>query len=432
MRPKLFRGWLIVGLAFLVMLLVFGSRFSLGLFIPGLTEALGVSVGSVSLVFAVSTLLSGVTQPLTGVAADRIGPARVILVGLVAMGASFVGSGLATGFWQFLLLMGVASGLAFSATNLVILAALISRWFDRRRGRALGLVTSGSKIGSVVIVPAAGLCIAAFGWRATLVILGLGMLALAPFIWRYMASDPAEVGLLADGAGAPAGAEAAAAVGAAPPVAESSGRALTDLKRTVAVLVRIPAFWLLSISLFGNGFMMNLVYLHMPSYMLHQGYGELMATGILALMAGIGIFGSIVTGAMSDYVPRKAILAVLYLARSAATMLLVLWPSEATIYGFAIIFGFLGYGAVAVSSTLTGDVFGRHTLGSVFGVMYVLHQLGGGLGIWAGGLSVDLTGSYSLALWMCVLLSTVSTAAVILVKAEPHRVRAAVRESSAA
>jgi sugar phosphate permease len=430
-RRKLFRGWFIVGLAFLVMLLVFGSRFSLGLFIPGLTEALGVSVGSVSLVLAISTLISGVTQPLTGVVADRVGPSRVILVGLAAMGASFVGTGLATSFWQFFLLMGIASGLAFSATNLVILAALISRWFDRGRGRALGLVASGSKIGSLIIVPTAGIAIVTLGWRATLIMLGVCMLALAPLIWRYMASDPAEMGLLADGAIAPTGAEAAAMVGAAAPVAESSGRALTDLRRTIAALVRVPAFWLLSISLFGNGFLMNLVYLHMPSYMLKAGYGELMATGILALMAGIGIFGSIVTGALSDVVPRKLILAVLYLARTAATLLLVLYPSETTVYVFAVIFGFLGYGAVAVTSTLTGDVFGRHSLGSVFGVMYVLHQLGGGLGIYAGGLSVDLTGSYTPALWLCVALSTVSAVVILRVKAEPHRVRMLVREISA-
>jgi MFS family permease len=421
-RPGLFRGWIIVGLAFLVMVLVFGSRFTLGLFIPGLTEDLGVSTASISLVFAISTLLSGLTQPFTGIIADRVGPARVILGGLVLMGLSFFGTGMAVSYWQVMLLMGIATGFAFSAANLVILSALIARWFDRMRGRALGLVTTGSKIGTLIIVPATGLAIVAFDWRAAMIILGLGMLALAPFIWRYMGSDPEEVGLLPDGdiplPGAAVGrVPKASAADAAP--SGSARQAVSTMARNVRALVSIPAFWLISFSLFGNGFMMNLVYLHLPSFLLQRGYGELMATGTLAVMGGIGIVGTIVTGVLSDRMSRKAILAVLYLSRMLATALIILYPGELMIYVFVLIFGFLGFGAVAVTATLTGDVFGRYSLGSVLGLIYVLHQVGGALGMYAGGLSVDLTGSYHVAFWLCAAVSLVSAVLVMTVKAEP-------------
>jgi MFS family permease len=422
--PRLFRGWIVVGLGFLVMVLIFGTRFTLGLFIPGLTEGLGISIADVSLVIALSTLLSGLIQPLTGVIADHVGPSRVVLAGLVAMGVAFVGTGISLNYWQLMLFLGLASGLAFSAANLVILSALVSRWFDRYRGRALGFVTSGSKIGTLLVVPATGAGIVSLGWRPTLVILGLSMLALAPFIWRYMASDPADVGLLPDGDPHPT---------TPPPdrVPRATAPDWTDLIRAARTLAGLPAFWLLSLSLFGNGFMMNLVYMHLPSFVLQLGYGELMATWILALMGGVGIIGTIISGYMSDRISRKGILAVLYLSRTAATILLILYPDTLTLYLFTLIFGFLGFGAVAVTSTLTGDIFGRYSVGSVFGLIYVLHQVGGALGTYAGGLSVDLTGSYDAAFWLCVLVSALSAGFVIAIRAEPLRLAVLPRRQSA-
>ncbi|MGV6874862.1 MFS transporter [Pseudochelatococcus sp. B33] len=408
----LYRGWLIVGLAFMVMTVVFGARFTLGLFVPGLTQDLNASVTSVSLVFALATLLSGFTQPVIGVFADRFGPAIVMHVGLVAMGLAYVGTGFATEMWQVMLLMGVMSGIAFSGVNLVILSTLISRWFRRKRGTALGIVTSGSKVGTFVVMPAAGAAIVAVGWRETLLMLGASMLVLVPLMWRYLRSNPQDIGLHPDGDPMPA----PAPVPVGTPLATPAGSGVFEIARRAVVT---PAFWLITVSLFGNGFLMNLVYFHLPSAILHLGHSQLVATGVLALMGAIGIFGNILSGTLSDYMSRKHVLAVLYIARSAATLLIVAQPELWQIYLFAAIFGFLGYGAVALTSNITGDVFGAGSLATIFGLIYVLHQVGGALGTYAGGLSVDLTGSYAAAFWMCAVISAISTVVTLLIPVRP-------------
>jgi MFS family permease len=419
----LYRGWLIVGLAFMVMTVVFGARFTLGLFVPGLTQDLNSSVASISLVFAIATLLSGFTQPFIGVLADRFGPVIVLQVGLVGMGLSYVGTGFATEMWQVMLLMGVMSGIAFSAVNLVILSTLISRWFQRKRGTALGVVTSGSKVGTFVVMPMAGAAIVAIGWRETMLALGLSMLVLVPLMWRYLRSDPRDMGLYPDGDPAPEpvpalvgmpGAELSA-LSAMPVGKPAKNGGLQTAKQAVAT----PAFWMITISLFGNGFLMNLVYFHLPSAILHLGHSQLIATGVLAVMGAIGVFGNIISGTLSDYMSRKYVLAVLYIARSAATLLIVYEPQLWQIYLFAGIFGFLGYGAVALTSNLTGDIFGAGSLATIFGLIYVLHQVGGALGTYAGGLSVDLTGSYSSAFWMCAIISAISTVVTLMIPVKP-------------
>lgn len=414
---RIFRGWVVVAIGLIVLILVFGSRFSLGLFMPDLTASLNASLSSVSLVFAVSTLVSGAAQPVTGWLADRYGPAIVIVGGLVMMGLAFIGTGFAQNLWHLAAAMGVLSGLAFSAANVVILSALISRWFVRKRGQALGIVTSGSKIGSLVVVPSAGAAITLLGWRPTMILLGMSMLIVAPFVWRSMRKEPADLGLLPDGDQPSAGVSIPTPDGtfaASHPNVEKSEDLEMPAERANAAAIATPAFWMISGSLFGNGFMMNLIYFHLPSYLIER-HDALFAAGIMALMGGIGIFGTIASGASSDRIGRKNVLAILYMSRALVTVLLITVPGVWTIYLFAIVFGFLGYGAVALTSGITGDVFGVRSLGIVFGTIYVLHQVGGAIGTYVGGFSYDLTGSYTWSLLSCVAVSVISAILVLLV-----------------
>jgi sugar phosphate permease len=412
-----FRGWIIVAIALLVMTLVFGARFSMGLFLPWMPEALGTSAGSISLAFAGSTLLAGASQPLVGMLADRWGPDRVLTTGIVLTGVSLVGTGLATSLWQVMLFMGLLSGLAFAGVNLVIMSALLTRWFRRHRGRALGAVTVGTKVGLLVVVPAAGAAIAAWGWRTALVLLGLSILALAPLTWAYMVSDPERLGLRPDGDSGP------------PPAGPAGPAREPETRIPLALIVRTPAFWLLTLSLFSNGFMMNLVYLHLPSFVLHHGHGTFLATTTLAVMGATGIVGNLLTTSLSDSLGRRLVLGVLYAARALSTLLIVVHPEPAAIYVFAVVFGLLGYGAVAITSALTADIFGRHSQGGAFGLIYVTHQIGAAAGVLAGGLSVDLTGTYTTAL---LLGSAVSLVSVPLIAIVPTTTRLPARHAGRA
>lgn len=409
-RPRLYHGWIVAGMAFLALALVFGGRFSLGLFIPFLPEALDATAGSVSLVFAVSMLTAGAFQPIAGIMADRLGSRFVLLLGLGFGGAAFAGTGLATELWQVALFMAIGGGIAFACVSPVLATSLMTQWFSRHRGRALAVVTSGGKVAMVVLVPILSVIIALFGWRYGLVALGLAVWALIPLIWILVRSSPEEMGLHPDGDAAPQRSPISSAGTAAAP----DGTAAPAAERwRIPQALRTGAFWLLAVVLFGNGFVMNLVFLHLPSYILEQGYGQALAAGGLTVLGAVGIAGNLVIGTLSDRLDRKHVLALLFAARGLVTLLIVIAPNPVSLIVFAVVFGLLGYGAIAVIGSITAHLFGRASIGTIMGAAYVLNQLGGACGIYAGGLSYDLTGAYEPALLVAVVTAFVSFLAVL-------------------
>lgn len=402
-RKRVYHGWIVAAITCLGLIMVFGGRFSLGLFLPFLPEALDASASSVSLVFALSMLAAGIFQPVAGILADRFGSRFVFLMGLAFGGAAFAGVGISTHLWQVGVFMSLAGGIAFACVSPVLATSLMTQWFARQRGRALGVVTSGGKVAMIVLVPLLTLTIALYGWRAALIALGFAIWTVIPLVWFFVRSSPEEMGLHPDG-------DTQAMVDATPTSAPASDAARHS-KWSIPLAMRTLPFWLLTIVLFGNGFIMNLVFLHLPSYILNLGYSQAFAAGGLVLLGAVGIAGNMVIGTLSDLFNRKHVLCLLFAARGLVTLLLIISPNPVTLAIFVIVFGLLGYGAIAVIGSLTAHYFGRASVGTIMGAAYVLNQIGGAAGIYAGGLAVDLTGSYEAALIGAVVVSLVACAA---------------------
>jgi MFS family permease len=396
-KGQLFHGWVVAWVMFLSIGLVFGSRFSLGLFLPFLPDALDASPSAVSGAIALSMLGAGVLQPVVGLLSDRFGPRTLLLGGLTCGGGLFIGTALASELWQVAVLMTFVGGTAFAAVSPVLATAFMARWFDRHRGRALGLATSGTKVAMLTLVPAMSVGIAVIGWRPTLFATGLLIWTVVPLAFVFVRSGPEEMGLHPDGA--------QKFEGAARSCASESGLPHTT---TLAVALRNPPFWLLAVGLFGNGFVMNLVFLHLPSFILELGYGQMIAAGGLSAMGAVGLVGHLLIGTLSDRVSRKAVLLILFAARIGAILFVVAVPGVVSLVTFVVVFGLLGYGALAVVGALAADLFGPKSLGAILGSAYVLNQIGGAAGVYSGGLSVDLTGSYQAALLLAAGASTIS------------------------
>lgn len=403
---RMFHGWIVAWVMFLSLALVFGSRFSMGLFLPFLPEALEATPAQVSGAVALSMLGAGLLQPLIGHLSDRLGPRALLMAGLVCGGGLFVGTAFVGAVWQMALVMFLLGGVAFAAVSPVLATAFMARWFDRHRGRALGFATAGTKVALLTLVPAVSVGIAMAGWRPTLVGMGLMIWAMLPVAWWLVRSAPEDMGLHPDGAPA---SEAGAARDAARGAPSSTLRAA----------LRDRAFWMIALALCGNGFVMNLVFLHLPSYILEQGYGPTLAAAGLSVLGAVGLAGHLFIGALSDRVSRKGVLMLLFAARIGAVLFVVALPGMVSLVTFVLVFGILGYGALAVVGAMVADLFGQKALGAILGVAYVLNQLGGSAGIYAGGLSVDLTGRYEAALLMAAAVSAVSLAAVATLPRRP-------------
>lgn len=386
-------GWVIVAIVFMATALVLGSRFTLGMFLPYMPQALDASAADISATFAIAMIGAALMQPLTGLLFDRWGGKTVLTLGLAAAGLALCGTSLSAELWQVMLFMGLGSSVAFAAVSPVLTTAIVIDWFDRGRGAPLGVATSGTKVAMMILPPVLAVLIAAFGWRMAMLSLGVSIWVLIPVVIVLVRSSPNTI--------------KAAATRTAGAAAQARGATLQEA-------LRMPAFWLLAISLFANGQVMNLVFIHLPNYMVNEGYAESIAALALALLAGVGVLGTVVTGVMSDKIGSRLMLLIMFGARGLSALLVILMPGPISLLLFVLVFGVLGYGAIGVIGALAPELFGKRSIGAILGTVYVFNQVGGAAGVYSGGLAYDLTGSYSAALWLSVATTLVSTVAIAL------------------
>jgi MFS family permease len=376
-----FFGWW-VALAFMVMAFVSsGIRFAVGPFLKPMVADLGLDRASFSLVVAFGLLLFGVMQPLVGRWVDRVGARPMLVAGTLVLGASLVATGLATRLWHLYLFYGVGAAVGLAATGQVVGSAVVARWFTRRRGTALSLIGSASMAGITLMVPVAMWGVLTVGWRQTYVLFGIGVVALTlPLALWIVRDSPEGMGLTPDGL---------------PPVPAAAGAVeRTDLGDAVQTLT----FWQLGGGMFCCGFSMSLLSAHGVPMLTDHGYHPMVASWALGLLGGSSIAFSVVLGAMSDRFGRRPVLAWVYGARALIFLGLVLVRDQPVLL---LLIAFVGgasmAGSVAAASALSAEVFGRLSLGAVFGTMFLLHQTGSALGSWLSGALFEATGGYGAA-----------------------------------
>ena len=130
------------------------------------------------------------------------------------------------------------------------------------------------------------------------------------------------------------------------------------------------------------------------------------------VLGGIGIFGTVVTGWLSDRLGHRAVMLMMFFARMAVTLIVVVWPGLLSFAAFVLVFGFLGYGAIGVIASLATNLFGRKSIGTILGFAYVFNQIGGAVGTFAGGASLEWTGDYDAALWLAIATTLVTLPAI--------------------
>lgn len=392
-RARLSYGWVIVAITFMTTALVLGSRFSLGMFLPYMPEALDASAADVSAAFAVSMIGAAMMQPLGGLLLDRLGGRAVLTLGLVAAGSALCCTSFATQLWHVLVFMGLGSSVAFAAVSPALTTAIVIDWFDKGRGAALGVATSGTKVAMIILPPILAVLIASYGWRIAMLCLGVTIWALIPVVIVLVRNSPNQKEAVA---------------------ARKTGSVSPASGATLQQALGMPAFWLITISLFANGQVMNLVFIHLPNYMLSLGYNEGIAALALALLAGVGVFGTMATGVMADKIGSRLMLIIMFGARGLSAALVILMPGPVALLLFVVVFGLLGYGAIGVIGILTSQIFGKRAIGAILGAAYVFNQIGGAAGVYSGGLAYELTGNYNAALWLSVATTLVASLVITL------------------
>lgn len=405
---RIFYGWW-VALAFsLIIFLSTGIRFTVGPFLKPVVADLGLDRASFSLVVSLSLFLYGAFMPLVGRLVDRFGSRLVVTAGTLILAGSLVATGRATTLWQLYFFYGILAAVGMAATGQVVGSAIVVRWFVKRRGTAVGLLSSAAMAGMTFLVPVAMWLILAFGWRTTYVFLGVfTLLLILPLSLWVLRDAPEAVGGFPDGH------------------PFDACRAGFDERRAestpVSEALGARPFWQLAGGLFTCGFSMSFLSAHSIPMLTDHGFHPMTASGAIGLLGGSSIAGALLLGALSDRVGRKHVLASVYLLRALAFGLLFVVRDPFTLMAVAAISGFGMAGSLAMTSALTGDIFGRFSVGAIFGAIFLSHQTGAALGSWLPGLVFDLSGGYGSALAVVCGLLVLGAALSLGIDERPRR-----------
>jgi MFS family permease len=411
--PRLNRlyPWVVVGIAFVSVGAAFGTRAAFALFFVAVLEEFQWSRGLSAGVLTLGSVAWTLTAPLLGYLLDRWGPRVVIPAGAVVMAAGFVVSSMAQNVLQFYIGMGLLVGLGFAALPMTSQATIISNWFIRKRGMAMGIAASGIGVGILVLVPATQLLIDGVGWRdAYLVLAGVLVVTIVPLNAIFQRRRPADMGLLPDfgetrlRSGSGGGHRDQPGKG-------SLGRALASLR-----------FWLLSLGVLTGAVPLHMVLVHQVAAMVDVGFSKELSASMLGLTGFFTIFTMVGMGTLSDRIGREWAysLGTLCLVGAILVLLLVADSSQLVlIYVFPPLFAVGFSSRQSLYPTIAADLFhGRH-FGSIIGVVALFIGAGAGVGPWLGGYLHDVSGDYGSSFLTAIVLSFLSLGFIWL--AAPRR-----------
>ena len=379
-KTPLTKNVIIVILAGCVISLVgFGVRSSFGLFLEPMTAANGWSRETFALALAIQNLMWGVGVPVAGAIADRFGATRILVLGALIYAFGTWGMSIAETGMAFHLFAGFITGLGISFTAFSIALAVMAKAVGPgRRSMALGIGTAAGSFGQVLFSPIAQAFITSYGWQPALLMLAVTLFVIVPAAF-----------LLPRGGG-----NAGASSPAEQTFVEAMREALTH-----------RGYVLLTSGFFVCGFHVAFITVHFPAYVTDLGLSAQTGAIAISLVGFFNIFGSYISGMVGQRFSKKTSLASIYFVRAITITALLLAPkTEVTIYAFAIAMGLLWLSTVPLTTGIVGQIFGERYMATLFGIVFLSHQLGSFLGVWLGGYLHDKTGSYDPVWWAGVAL----------------------------
>jgi len=406
----MYYGWIIVAtLAVVSFSLHAVAIFSFGLFVLPMTADLGITRAAIGLAPTVRSIGAGVSVVVVGRLLDRYGARILIPVAATVTAMAMVGLSVADQHWQVMVLFALIGLTGLTAGNNLMVTVPITKWFIRRRGRAISIAVAGLATGGVVFPIAHQALIDGIGWRATWVVSAVILVAISvPLPLFFVRRTPEDVGLNPDG-DAPVG--RSSSTGSAMGGAEESW--------TPRAALHAPAFWILAISFALLNFTVMGLLIHRIPFWVERGFDPVTVAGSFSVNGAAFILASLSVGGLLDRVPVRYVAIGGILLQAIALVWLLTSASGITLYGTGILFGAgLGSGAV-VRGVIWATYFGRASVGTIRGLVGPVELVSNGVGPPAMGLVYDVTGAYTGAFWAAVVLMLAS--AVLMSTARPPR-----------
>jgi sugar phosphate permease len=386
---RLHYAWVVFAATFLVLLVGAAIRATPGVLIVPIEHDLGWSRATISAAIAVNLLLYGLMGPFCAALAQRIGVRRTMVFALGLLATALLLATAMRSPWQLVVLWGLVVGTGTGMVAAVLGAVVVSRWFTQRRGLVMGALTASTATGQLLFLPVLARVAEGEGWRAALRVVAIAALAAIPVALLFVRESPAAVGLRPYGA----------AVGDAIPVPPPGNPALRAV-RTLARASRTRDFWLLAGTFFVCGASTNgLVGTHLIPACMDHGIPEVRAAGLLATMGIFDLFGTTLSGWLTDRWDSRKLLFAYYGLRGLSLVFLphALIEAGSGLSVFTVFYGLDWIATVPPTVRLATDAFGKEDAPVVFGWVLAAHQVGAGLAALGAGLIRTSLGDYRLA-----------------------------------
>ena len=403
-QSLLFNPVLIAGS--LILIVGFAIRASFGVFQIPIEEEFGWLRADFSLAIAIQNLAWGIGQPLFSMIAEKYGDRKAIFLGsvLYAVGlilSSYAVTPLAHQFLEILIGFGIA-GMGFG----VILAVIGRTTSEKNRSLALGIATSAGSLGQIIGPPVIEKLLQQMPWQEVFMVLAVIVMASMVLLPMIKSKPPT------------------AMQGNDLSMSEVLGKALKD-----------PSFAMIFLGFFSCGFQIAFITAHFPAYIAEMcsaipqnsvlrsmGIASTSSLGAfsIAIIGTANLVGTITAGALGSRFSKKSLLSLIYLGRTIAAALFIMIPmTPDSVVIFSIVMGSLWLATVPLTSGLVGHIYGMKFMGTLYGIVFFSHQLGGFLGVWLGGLFYDQFGNYDLVWWVGIGVGAFSAIIHLPVREKP-------------
>ena len=403
-QSLLFNPVLIAGS--LILIVGFAIRASFGVFQIPIEEEFGWLRVDFSLAIAIQNLAWGIGQPLFSMIAEKYGDRKAIFLGsvLYAVGlilSSYAVTPLAHQFLEILIGFGIA-GMGFG----VILAVIGRTTSEKNRSLALGIATSAGSLGQIIGPPVIEKLLQQMPWQEVFMVLAVIVMASMVLLPMIKSKPPTSI------------------QGNDLSMSEVLGKALKD-----------PSFAMIFLGFFSCGFQIAFITAHFPAYIAEMcsaipqnsvlrsmGIASTSSLGAfsIAIIGTANLVGTITAGALGSRFSKKSLLSLIYLGRTIAAALFIMIPmTPDSVVIFSIVMGSLWLATVPLTSGLVGHIYGMKFMGTLYGIVFFSHQLGGFLGVWLGGLFYDQFGNYDLVWWVGIGVGAFSAIIHLPVREKP-------------
>jgi MFS family permease len=399
-QPGIHYAWTILTVTFACLFVASALRSVPGIIMLSLEHEFNWSRETISGAVSVNLLLFGLAGPFLGRLMDLYGTKTITLIMIVLVTVGAGGSIFMQEPWQLYLFWGLIIGAGSGGTSIVMGSAVVNRWFQERRGLALGILGAAFSSGQLIFTPILMSLTIHLGWRAAtlFIVLLLGLVVL-PLIMKFMVDTPGLKGTQPYGA------------------PKNTASLIQPDPNPMRMAMANPQFWLLAFSFGICGFTTSgLLQTHLIPHGIEHGFPAMTMAACFGLMGATDMIGTILSGWLCDRFGKRGPLAIYYTLRGVSLMLLPYVESTGQLMAFSVVYGLNWLSTVPATSALTADLFGKQNVGVVFGWICFAHQVGAALASYGAGYLHNLAGNYTLAFMTSGLFALVATGLVVSIR----------------